>query len=153
MATFSLIGQAWHSFGRGEHGELGREVVSEGAAAAGAQNYDVRAVKFRSQDSSETRGFGSTIVETVWCGHFHNLARVATGDLMAWGLNNEGQLALEGSLREDAFVSAPAQVLTSFLRPGEAIISADCGRSHTAFVANSGRCFVAGRLPSTEAGQ
>jgi len=124
-------------------------VVTDGVDIPGVQNADVREVALPKQAHVE-------LAAEVYCGHFHCFARSSTGDLWAWGANGEGQLGISGELGDDVFVSAPSQALGTLVEdlrketPGDHIESATGGRSHSVFVSTSGRCFVAGRLPSTE---
>mmetsp|Transcript_59580 Transcript_59580/g.128953 ORF Transcript_59580/g.128953 Transcript_59580/m.128953 type:complete len:781 (+) Transcript_59580:22-2364(+) len=134
----------WHSFGRGEHGELGRAVVTEGVSSPGSQNADVRPLALEHGVGAEVR---------VRCGHFHCLALRGDGQVLAWGANGENQLGIGGELGDDAFVSSPALALVDLqerLR-GDKIVDFAGGRSHSVFVSGpSGRCFVAGRRPAFE---
>ncbi|CAE8639864.1 unnamed protein product [Polarella glacialis] len=132
----------WCSFGRGQHGELGRKVVTEGVEIPGLENADVRPLSL-----GELR--------SVSCGHFHCLALTGEGKALAWGANSEGQLGIAGSLGEEVFVSSPSRALGSCEErlAGETIASCAAGRSHSVFVSSpNGRCFISGRFPMAEPG-
>ncbi|CAE7250424.1 HERC4 [Symbiodinium natans] len=130
----------WYSFGRCQHGELGRRVVTEGVEVPGLENADVRPL--------EVSGLSE-----LACGHFHNLARAPTGEIFVWGANGESQLGLGADNADDAFVAAPckADALQSLQESGESVSHFAAGRSHSVFVTSpGGRCFISGRLPTAE---
>jgi len=143
----------WCSFGRGEHGELGRKVATEGVGAPGIQNADVRSLALAPAPGETS----PPIVDSVACGHYHCLALASqpSCQVLAWGANGEGQLGIAGELGDDVFVSAPARALGSLPEDlqSEEIIDCAGGRCHSVFVSASGRCFVAGKLPVVEPGR
>eukprot|EP00439_Symbiodinium_sp_Y106_P047824 s879_g6.t1 len=133
-------GFQWYSFGRCQHGELGRRVVTEGVEVPGLENADVRPLEV------------PTFSELA-CGHFHTLARSSTGEIFVWGANGESQLGLGADNADEAFVSAPckADALQSLQESGETVSQFAAGRSHSVFVTSpGGRCFISGRLPTAE---
>ncbi|CAJ1403586.1 unnamed protein product [Effrenium voratum] len=126
---------SWYSFGRGLHGELGRE-LAQNVEVPGQENADV-------QPLAEVPG-----ISILSCGHFHNLA-LTDGEVpqvYAWGANLEGQLALEGA------AEVPKSSQLQALPSDDPVVHLAAGRSHSVFVTRGGRSFLAGRLAAAEPG-
>lgn len=128
-----MSGPGWYSFGRATHGELGRPSHT---GPEGVENADVRPIKVEGVE-----------IETIACGHFHNIALSTEHQVFAWGANGHGQLGTE----HDGKTPAAAQQLQALL--GDEQISHFCaGRNHSVFLSSTGRPFISGGLPAAEPG-
>lgn len=119
------------SWGNGQQGQLGRtgERLSDRVRMSTLLTPHKVFIK-------KSRGMASTRIVDVACGTYDVFALTATGNVLAWGLNNYGQLGLASAA--PIFSPTLIQGITdaSILRPGQ---------HHTLVVTNSGSIVAFGR--------
>jgi alpha-tubulin suppressor-like RCC1 family protein len=88
---------------------------------------------------------GGATATAVTGGAFHVLARTSTGHVLAWGLNDHGQLGDHSRTEEDVPVAVPL--------PGGATVSAlSAGQNHSLALTTRGTIFAWGRGTEGELG-
>lgn len=120
------------TMGCGEQGQLGR-LAQRSASREARQGFSALLVP-----SKVTVRGGA---KKVWAGYHATFAVNNDDKLLAWGLNNYGQLGISGDKRKIALY-APTPCDSA---PATSWSQVSCGQHHTLFTDNDGHCYTAGR--------
>lgn len=136
LIALTTKGQVY-TWGAGEQGQVGRLVL---------ERHKLHGMEPERLDIKEAVAIGA--------GSFHSFAILKNGTVLAWGLNNWGQLGFESNPRLNPKINIQYETVDD-LDPevtGSRVVKVSGGEHHTLFLLEDGRVFAAGRCDGGQLG-